>query len=82
MFRLFTMKWPEWLVLGICFLLLAIFCFCAKPLGSTLGIDPDSQKYLMFGAFFGVIFLVLAIASFINLMITATREHIKKKTRA
>ena len=76
------MKWPEWLVLGIGFLVLAILGFSATSLGNLLNIDAETQKYLMFGAFFGLIFLILAIASFINLMITATREHIKKKTKA
>jgi len=76
------MKWPEWLVLGIGFILLAVICFSAKAFGGFLGIDAETQKYLMFGAFFGLIFLVLAIASFINLLITATREHIRKRMHA
>lgn len=76
------MKWPEWLVLGIGFVVLAILGFTARSLGNFLTIDAETQKYLMFGAFFGLIFLVLAIASFINVLITATREHIKKKTKA
>lgn len=50
------MKWPEWLVLGIGFLVLSIGGFTARSFGGILTIDPEVQKYLMFGAFFGLIF--------------------------
>ena len=76
------MKWPEWLVLGIAFVILAVFCFAALDIGTIFGVGEGLQQYLVFGSFFGFIFLVIAIASFINLLITATREHIKKKTKA
>lgn len=72
------MKWPEWLVFGISFLVLAIISFIARSMGDFLGIEAGDQKYLMFGAFFGVIFVILSLASFINLIITATRHHVEK----
>ncbi len=72
------MKWPEWLVMAITFLILAIFCFLIKSLGGSFGFSAEVQKYLSIGIFFGIIFAMLFLASIINLIITATRHHVEK----
>ncbi|UZE93723.1 MAG: hypothetical protein IB618_03065 [Candidatus Pacearchaeota archaeon] len=74
-------KWPEWLVFGISFIVLAVFCFFALEMSPIFGIPGKWTEYLVFGKFFGVIFLILAIASFINLIISASREKIQREIR-
>ncbi len=74
-------EWPEWLVLGISFVLLAGFSFSAMELASVMGITGNLEEYLVYAKFFGVIFVVMALASFVNLIISASREKIRREIK-
>lgn len=71
MLLVFMARWSEWLVLGIGFLLIAVFSFISQNISNFLGIPGEWVQYLVFGKFFGAICFILAIMCFINLIITA-----------